>query len=180
MDFLNMIIDADIAILDTIQQGVRCGIGDVFFSIITAFGDGGVLWICLGIMMLLTKRTRTAGIVLLFALAFTSSLGVLVIKPAVCRLRPFMLTGFEHVFISPPGGYSFPSGHTVTSAAAAVCIYKADRGIGTAAVIMAALIAYSRMYFYVHYPTDVLAGLILGVVSASLMLRLARPVKYAL
>ncbi len=180
MDLLNMIIDADIAILDTIQQGVRCGIGDVFFSIITAFGDGGVLWICLGIMMLLAKRTRTAGIVLLFALAFTSSLGVLVIKPAVCRLRPFVLTGFEHVFISPPGGYSFPSGHTVTSAAAAVCIYKADRRAGAAAVIIAALIAYSRMYFYVHYPTDVLAGLILGAASASLMMRLARPVKYAL
>lgn len=180
MDIFNMITKADIAILDTIQLMARGSFKDIFFSIITAFGDGGILWICLGIMMLFTKRTRTAGIVLLFALAFTSSLGVLVIKPAVCRLRPFVLTGFENVFISPPGGFSFPSGHTVTSAAAAVCIYKADRKAGLAAIFIAALIAYSRMYFYVHYPTDVLAGLIIGTASASLMMHFAHPLKYAL
>lgn len=180
MNIFKIITDIDISILDSIQQGARCRLGDIFFSIITEFGDGGILWICIGIMMLFTKKTRTAGIVLLFALAFTSSLGVLIIKPAVCRLRPFVLTSFENVFIPHPGGFSFPSGHTVTSVAAAVCIYKADRRTGSVAIVLAALVAYSRMYFYVHYPTDVLAGLIIGMTSAMIMLRLSHSSKYVL
>lgn len=180
MNIFEMITEADLNILDMIQDRTRSGFGDIFFSYITEFGDGGILWILIAAMMLFTKRTRTAGIVLLFALAFTSSFGVLVLKPAVSRLRPFVLTEFVNVFITPPGGFSFPSGHTITSAAAAVCVYKADRRAGIAAIITASLVAYSRMYFYVHYPTDILAGLIIGTAAAAVMMRLARPLNNAL
>ena len=101
-----------------------------------------------------------------------------VIKNLVARPRPFQAFDGEIVLlIPPPGEYSFPSGHTLHSFAAAVTIFLHNKKAGAAALLLAALIAFSRLYFFVHFPTDVLAGMVLGTLAALLVYALAKKVR---
>ena len=105
-------------------------------------------------------------------------LGNGVIKNLVARPRPFQAFDREIVLlIPPPGEYSFPSGHTLHSFAAAVTIFLHNKKAGVAALLLAALIAFSRLYFFVHFPTDVLAGMVLGTLAALLVYALAKKVR---
>lgn len=159
----------DFGVLNYIQEHSRFHITDIFFREITELGDAGILWICISLLLLSCKRYRQSGIILILTLIISSVVGVVIIKPAVSRLRPFVLAAQDITFITPPGGYSFPSGHTISSVSSAVCIYKADKNAGILAVIIAALISYSRMYFYVHYPTDVLMGFLMGIIIPTIL-----------
>ena len=90
----------------------------------------------------------------------------LTLKPIIARPRPFMLREEIELIISAPSGFSFPSGHTASSFAAAVGLFIYHKKLGIAALIWAFLIAFSRLYMYVHYPTDVLAGMVIGILCA--------------
>ena len=92
----------------------------------------------------------------------------LTLKPLVDRTRPFAANGFEGLLIAAPTDPSFPSGHTASSFAAAAAWFRRDKRWGSAALVLAALIAFSRLYLYVHYPSDVLAGAALGIAAAFL------------
>lgn len=83
----------------------------------------------------------------------------------VARTRPYDLLGYE-ILVRRLGDYSFPSGHTSASFAAATAIYAIDRRWGAAAYVLAALIGFSRLYLGVHFPTDVLAGAVVGILAA--------------
>ena len=101
----------------------------------------------------------------LMSLALCAIITSGVIEPLVGRLRPFQIKDIVP-YIAPPGGYSFPSGHTSSSFTAATAIFLCHRREGAIAYVLAALIAFSRLYFYVHFPTDVLTGALLGILCA--------------
>lgn len=154
----------DFMILDLIQN-LRFGVLDNVFSFITHLGNAGLIWIAIGIVMLFLKKYRKCGVMLLLSLALCAVLTSGVIKPLVGRLRPFQIAQITP-HITPPGGFSFPSGHTSSSFTASTAMFLCHKKEGIAAYVVAMLIAFSRLYFYVHFPTDVLIGALLGILCA--------------
>ena len=113
--------------------------------------------------LLATKKYRKYGAFLLAGLAIGVLIGNLTLKPLVARPRPCWLDESVQLLIANPTDYSFPSGHTLSSVIGATVLTKANAKFGLAAIPLAALIAFSRLYLYVHYPTDILGAAVLGV-----------------
>ena len=87
-----------------------------------------------------------------------------ILKPIVARIRPYSINQTVQLLVTPLKDYSFPSGHTAASFASVSALYFAGRKrMAAGAFVLSVLIAFSRMYLYVHYPTDVLGGLIIGL-----------------
>ncbi len=160
-----MITQLDFAILDFIQRNFANTFTDMFMRLFTHLGDYGALWIITAIVMLMFKKTRKAGICLAVSLFATAIIGNVILKNIFARLRPYIVQNFA-IIISAPGGYSFPSGHTSSSFAAATALSLHYKRYAPLFYAVAALIGFSRIYLYVHYPTDVLAGAIVGVAVA--------------
>ncbi len=155
-----MIANLDWNLLHAIQN-LRCGPLDFLMPKITMLGDAGILWIAAGVILLCIRRYRKWGIALLLALAAGSLLGSGVLKPLFARERPCWLESVP-MLISVPTDFSFPSGHTLASAVSAVVLTAANRKFGFFAVPAAVLIAFSRLYLFVHFPSDVLMGALIG------------------
>ena len=137
-------------------------------KVFTMLGEGGIIWILIGVILLFWKQTRRTGAVVLLSLLLCLIFCNGILKNVVARPRPCWRNPDLAMLIGIPGDYSFPSGHSASSFAAACCLcFQSHRG-GAAALFMAAAIAASRMYFYVHYPTDILAGIVLGILMAFL------------
>lgn len=158
-------------------QTLHTGWLDALMVFFTRLGDYGTVWVSVGILLLFFPKYRRTGLLLLIALAAGYLLGDVVLKNLVERLRPFVTFPGTELLIPAPGSFSFPSGHTVSSFTAATVVFLTDRRFGTAAYCLAAVIAFSRMYLFVHYPTDVLAGLVFGVSVALLTAYLARKIR---
>ena len=156
-----MITQFDFSVLDFIQKYLRTDIGDSIMTFITRLGDGGMIWIIAAVIMLFFKKTRKAGICLAAALAITAFVGNTVLKNIFQRIRPYLEANVP-IIIGHPGGYSFPSGHTSSSFAAATVLAFTFKKWGALFYVLAALIGFSRAYLYVHYPTDIIAGAVLG------------------
>ena len=156
----------ELKILDFIQNTFKCEFLDRFMPIITRLANKGVFWIALAILFLLIKRTRKTGLSMAVALILGFIIGNIVLKNVVGRIRPYDVNTDFALLIHTLKDYSFPSGHTLCSFEGAVCIFIRNKKWGVAALILASLIAFSRRYLYVHYPTDVLAGIILGTLFA--------------
>lgn len=156
-------MNLDWSILQAIQHTVVCPPLDALMPKITALGNGALIWICAACGLLCTKKYRRQGVLLLCGLAAGALVGNLFLKNLVVRPRPCWLDESVLLKIAVPKDYSFPSGHTLSSAAAATILTKADRRFGYAAIPLAVFIAFSRLYLYVHFPSDVLAGAVLGV-----------------
>lgn len=140
---------------------------------VTTLGDSGLIWILIAIILLFFKRTRNCGILMLLSMAVCFIAGNLCIKNLVQRPRPFQVDASVSLLIPPPGEYSFPSGHTMHGFTAATIIFLHNRKAGIAALLFAAVIAFSRMYLFVHFPTDILGGLIIGVAAAIIVYSIA-------
>lgn len=169
VDFLNSFLHAflysfDFSILDFIQAHLKSGFGDAAIPIITALGNGGIIWIALAIVLLIVPKTRKAGLAVATSLALEAVCCNLILKPVVARARPCDVNQAVELLISRPSDYSFPSGHTGASFAAASALFGAKSKLWLPALILSILIGFSRLYLYVHYPTDVLAGAFLGTV----------------
>ncbi len=158
----------EIAILDFIRENLSCGAMDVIMKAITFLGNGGWFWIALGVILSFIPKTRRMGLTVCCALLFGLILCNLTLKPLVARTRPYEVVEGIKLIIPTPSDYSFPSGHTNASFAAAVAVFINDKKYGTAALILASLIAFSRLYLYVHFPTDILGGIVVGTVCAIL------------
>lgn len=154
-----------------LQQYLRTPLGDALFPIITALGNYGLIWILICVALLFTKRYRRWGGAGLCAMLLCMLVGNLLLKNLICRPRPFVELPQVVLLIEPPYGFSFPSGHSSSSFAAAWVLLRARRSWGIAALVLAALIAFSRMYLFAHYFTDVLAGAALGIGLAELTMR---------
>lgn len=145
---------------------------DKIMVFITNLGNAGTFWICLGLVLAIVPKTRKCGICMLLAMALTFILGNLILKNVVARPRPFTIATEVGLKIPRPGEYSFPSGHTMNAFSGATSIFLFYKKPGVVALVLATAIAFSRMYLFVHYPTDILAGMILGIVDALLIFRL--------
>lgn len=161
-------------ILDWIQAYLRHPLLDPVMVFITTLGNAGILWIVLTILLAVKRSTRKTAAALAVALALCLLFGNLLLKPLIGRIRPFNVQDAVTLLITAPLDYSFPSGHTMSSFAAAMVLLRTDRRMGIPAMVLAALIAFSRMYLYVHYPTDVLAGLLLGCLFGWLSVSIIR------
>lgn len=164
-----MITQIDFKILDFIQT-LRSPILDKVFAFITHLGDKGYIWIAIALIMLCFKKKRKCGIIMAIALILGTLIGNITLKNLFGRLRPFQVNTSmkDMLIISAPGGFSFPSGHTLSSFECAFAIFFHNKKMGIPALILATLIGFSRNYLYVHYPTDVIAGIILGLFIAVL------------
>ena len=144
------------------------------FYVITTLGNAGWFWIVLAVLMLtvLPKKYKKAGLTIAIALILSLIFCNGIMKHLWARPRAFWVVGqnfvvgneFENLYgiFNSIHDYSFPSGHSSASFAAAVSIFMWRKKEGSAALVLAALIAFSRLYFTVHYPTDVLVGTITG------------------
>ena len=157
----------DSAIMSFVQQNLHNPLTNAVFPIITYLGENGFIWFVLILALIVSKKHRHCGVMLLFSISLAFLLGELVIKPVVARPRPFMDDPSVPLLIPPPGGFSFPSNHASSSFAVATMLTFYHKRAGTAALLLAALIAFSRIFLFVHYPTDVLAGALLGILCAS-------------
>lgn len=158
----------EIKILDFIQQTFSCKFLDYFFIAITSLSNSGIFWIILAVVLLCFKKTRKTGICLGVALILGEVFGNLILKNIFARPRPYVVNADAHVIIKKLSSYSFPSGHARCATESAVAIFANNKKWGTVAIVIAVLTAFSRMYLYMHYPTDVLAGAALGVIDGLL------------
>ena len=163
-------------------------------KIITLFGEDGIFWILVCLVLILFRRTRRLGIICSLSLLLTFITCNLILKPAVDRRRPWVTFQMVNALLPPPGDASFPSGHSANSMGPAWALFIATMPVrtasgrsydevrclgwkgegaspqmmhrlGIAAVILALLIGVSRLYL--HYPTDVVCGLLLGMIAAT-------------
>ncbi len=169
---MDAIYSFDYSILNHINEHFHNAFFDGFFGVITHLADAGWFWIALAVLLLCFKKTRRTGFVMGGALLMGVIIGNGILKPVIHRVRPYdnaawsPLVTRATLLISPPSDYSFPSGHTLASFEGAVGIFMCNKKWGAPALALALLIAFSRLYFYIHYPTDVLGGLILGTAFA--------------
>ena len=139
---------------------------DAVMILITSLGNGGFVWVALGVLLLCFKKTRRMGMAMAISLVLGLLVGNVCIKNLVARSRPCWIRPEVEMLISVPKDFSFPSGHTMASFEGAMSIWYSHKKWGVAALILAGLIACSRMYLFVHFPTDILVGLLLGLFHA--------------
>lgn len=139
---------------------------------VTRMGNGGLVWIMVSLIMIGTGR-RLEGLMTLLALTLTAFLINLVVKPMFTRKRPYEILETVRTMINPPFGSSFPSGHAASSFAAASMLWFFNMPFRYLALALALLIAVSRVYLMVHFPSDVLVGVVSGIVISYLTYLLA-------
>lgn len=135
---------------------------DTVMPYISSLARHGEFWILVALILLCFKKTRKAGVAMGIAMACGYLIGNMGMKNLFARTRPYDVTEVK-LLVAKLHDFSFPSGHTLVSFEAATALWFYHRKWGVAAFVLAALIAYSRLYLFVHYPTDVLAGAVLGV-----------------
>ena len=147
-------------------QDIHNPVLDKVMVFVSALGNAGIFWIAVGLLLLITKRYRRGGAQMLVAMAVTFIIGNLILKNLVARERPCWIDREVQLLMASPSDYSFPSGHSMNGFAGSVSLLCIDRRIGIPAVILAAIIAFSRLYLFMHFPTDVFAGIVIGLVIA--------------
>ena len=159
-------VSFDLPVLDWIQANIQCTFLDKIMPLITVLGDGGAFWIACALLMLLLKKYRKAGFSASLALIFGLLICNIFLKPTVERIRPYdfqeQMGVIINLLIDKEHSFSFPSGHTIASFEAATVLMLHNKKLGIPALILACLIAFSRLYLYVHYPTDVITSVVLG------------------
>ena len=166
---LETLLNLDGGFLLFLQESVRNPILDNIIIFITSLGNGGMIWIVATIVLLIPKKTRKAGIMSAVALLGSLIINNNIVKNIVQRPRPFVTFTDMQIIIPTPSEFSFPSGHTSSSFAAAAVFYRhLPKKLGLPAVILAGLIGFSRLYVGVHYPTDVIAGVLMGILLSYL------------
>ena len=176
-DKLSIIQGLDNYILMLIQDYLVNPVLNVVMPIITTLGNGGAIWIAIAILLLINKKYRKYGVLLSISLLLCLLVGNIFLKPTVARIRPFDLNDTIKILIEKPMDYSFPSGHTMSSFAAATILFYMNKKIGSFAYILASRIAFSRLYLYVHFPSDVLTGLIVGVLLSSIVIKVNKNIE---
>lgn len=158
----NFIFDWDFSLLDFIQENMRTNFLDYLFVLLTSIGNYPNVWLLLTLPFLFFKKTRYYAIFILICY-FSSKILCDSIKNLVQRERPFSYFPDMQLLIKKPRSFSFPSSHSMQSFSFATSIFLINKKWGIPCLILASLIAFSRLYLYVHFPTDVLIGTLLGI-----------------
>ena len=153
----------EFAFLDWLQQ-FHNPVLDALAVFLNYAGEHGEIWIAFTLLLLLFRRTRKAGCAMATALVLYLVAGDCILKPLFARPRPCDVNTAITILVKRPHGHSFPSGHTASGVAAAYALWLQNRKLGAPALVLAAFIAFTRLYLYVHFPTDILGGAVLGIV----------------
>ena len=132
----------------------------------TLVGSLGQLWIVIGLVLLVIPKTRKCGAAVLLSYAVSFLIGNEWLKDLIARPRPCAVDETVQLIVKKPGSFSCPSVHTYLAFSSAMAIFHYYRKAGIGVLVFAAMVGFSRMYFFVHYPTDVLFGAALGIVTA--------------
>lgn len=159
-------VEFEINILNSIQNIFSADIFDNIFKVITHLGDAGIIWIVATVLLIIYPKTRKVGIICAISLLFSALLTNVFLKNLIQRPRPFNFSDVS-LIIDTPKDFSFPSGHTSASFAFAFVVLKEKLTIRNIkiyqiSIILASLIAFSRLYLYVHFPTDIIGGVVVG------------------
>lgn len=164
---MERLLEIDGNILIWIQNNLRNSVLDPIMKCITYLGNAGAIWIILSIVFIAIPKTRKIGVVCACSLALTFLIDNVILKNIVARIRPYDAIENLNRLIGAQSDFSFPSGHSGSSFSVAVVMFREmPKKIGITALILAVLIALSRLYVGVHYPSDVLAGCIVGTIIA--------------
>lgn len=150
-------------------QNIHSPIADAVMTAVSTIGNAGIFWILVGLLLLIPKRYRKGGLQMLMAMALAFIVGNLILKNVIARERPCWIDPSVALLVASPSDYSFPSGHSMNGFAGAVSLLCIDRRLGIPAVVLASVIAFSRLYLFVHFPTDVLVGTAIGIGAALLV-----------
>ena len=179
MDLLTTLAEGfDLPILRWIAENIANPVLDAVMPVITVLGDAGIFWIALAVLLLCIPKYRRIGLGMGIALIMGLVVCNMTLKPIIGRIRPYdyelqQFGNTIHLLIAPLHDGSFPSGHTLASFEAATVLLINNKKMGIPAMILAVLIAFSRLYLYVHYPTDVLFSIALGIAFAVIGNKLA-------
>jgi len=165
----NKIYELDNYILSVIKKYVHNRYLDVIMPIVTFTGNLGIIWILISIALILDKPYRVIGNSIILTLIISTIIGEGIVKHMVRRVRPCNRQDYVSLLRFKPISYSFPSGHTLSSFAAAEMLSLYFTQYRLIFMLLAFLIAVSRLYLYVHYPTDVIAGVIIGVLCSKII-----------
>ena len=169
------IFNFDASILLWLQNNVRHPILDPVMIFITHLGDKGLFWIILTLLMLCFRKTRRAGVTSAISMTIGLIVVNVILKNWLARIRPYELIEALELIIEKQHDCSFPSGHATNALACAWVMFRLlDKKAGVPALILALLICFTRLHVGVHYPTDVLAGIIVGIFAAELAIVIVR------
>lgn len=152
----------ELAILDWIQRNLRSEWLDAFMPVFTQFNDNGEIWIAMALILFLMNKHRQAGLSVGAGLLVNLAVCNWTLKPLIGRVRPFLVNTAVELLVEPPSSASFPSGHTASSFAVVGALWAVKHPLWKPAAVVAMLMAFSRLYLYVHWPTDVLGGIVVG------------------
>lgn len=159
----------DRKILNLLSKKIRCKVLDKIMPLITALGNGAIVWTIISLYLIKNENYRIEGYMVITSIILVTIIGEGIIKHIIKRTRPFEHMKINKLLISKPITYSFPSGHTASSFAASGILIMMDNKLSIIAVILASLIAFSRIYLNVHYPLDVITGIVLGLICSKVV-----------
>ena len=158
-------------------QNMRCAALDQFVLAVTKFtGSYGQLWLVIGALLLIWKKTRKCGIAMILSYGLVFLVGQYGLKDLVARARPCQIDQTVELLISRPSSYSFPSTHSAWAFAAATAVFLNNKKFGVIVFIAAVIIGFSRLYLFVHFPTDVLFGAVLGILTGFIAVKIVQAV----
>ncbi len=166
---MNSIQSIDMNLLILIQEKMHTILMNKVMIIMTSLGNGGLIWLIIAMMLLISREYRKIGLMMIASLILVTILGEGIIKHLVRRTRPCVDMPTMKMLIKRPVSYSFPSGHTAASFAAAGIIASNLKRYAPYAILLAILIGFSRLYLFVHYPSDVIFGAVLGLGCARIV-----------
>ncbi len=172
------ITNLDFSVLYWIQENMRTDWLDSACAFLSWAFQLGIPWLVLGVVMFFFKKTRVAGVMLIAAVVLTFFFNELAIKNAVNRERPCTIDQSIMLAIERPTSYSFPSGHTSSVFAAVGVLIFRHKAAGLPMLLFAIFMGFSRMYLFVHFPTDVIAGAVLGLLMAWVTVLIFKELKY--
>lgn len=161
----------DAWVIQMLHDHVGSDFLDKFFVVITRLGDYGLIWILLAILLMMKKKYRSLGIMVILVLILDVVVVSGLLKTLFNRPRPYMAMNLP-ILIDPPYGSSFPSGHSSSSISVAAMTYLNRLKGWQAILVLALFIVFSRVYLLVHYPSDVMVGALVGIVNALVVYRL--------
>lgn len=174
---MNALNSIEIGLLHSLHDFFVCDLLDLVLPIITSLSNAGIIWIVIALALLPFKKTRQAGLSMGIALLLGLIFGNILLKPIVARTRPYDFDTSVLLLIAKEKDFSFPSGHTMAAFEGAVALFLNNKKVGVAALVLAFVTAFSRLYLMVHYPSDVLVGMLLGTVLALLAYKLTLMMK---
>lgn len=170
-------LEAELNVLNFLNN-LHTPLLDRIFVFITHLGDKGLLWIILGLILVFIPKYKKAGYCVLLALLINLIICNITLKPLFARVRPYEYVEGLRLLIEKPHDFSFPSGHSAASFAAATAMHFNFKKWGIPFLVIAFLIAFSRLYLHVHFPSDVIFGILLGILSAYISYRLISKIKF--